>query len=368
MLKLLILLGVSMCLAYCSQKGILSIALTSKKKLDIPLITMITMLSLFIGLRRNYNDTYLYRRHYAIAPAVSEYLETDPEFTDNPLFYLTQSIFRHHVSENVNVFFLVIAFFSIASIVCFIRKHSNNFPFSMLIFFSVGLFVDFMGAMKQTLAIAVLTYAVTALMDKKYIKFYAIVLIATLFHAYAIFFVILPLFTKTPWTLFTYITIFGFVFILMTFESSLSAFLSAADSMGKDIAAEEIYDNTGINPLRLAVFAIPPLLSFFFQDNLNDSYTTPKSILMNLSLLSFLVMSLGIFMAANMFGRCAGYFEIGSIIMLPWIIKQVFEERTAKLISIFAGIAYIGFFIYDNSGFSSGYSAISVIDFVKTLI
>ena len=60
MLKLMILLAVSMCLAFCSQKGILVIPVAGRFKIDIPLIVMIVMLSLFTGLRTQFNDTPLY--------------------------------------------------------------------------------------------------------------------------------------------------------------------------------------------------------------------------------------------------------------------------------------------------------------------
>jgi hypothetical protein len=51
---------------------------------------------------------------------------------------------------------------------------------------------------------------------------------------------------------------------------------------------------------------------------------------------------------ANMFGRMAHYFEIGSICMLPWILDKVLEKRSYQLVSIMAVIGYFGFFAYAN--------------------
>ncbi len=367
MVKLLMLFGISVCLAYCSQKEILKVRLFDRINIDIPLVIMFVMLTLFCGLRTVYNDTWLYNKMFREAPTLTEFLKTDPGFTDNPLFYGFRNFFKYNIIDNCHVFNLLVSAFTNFSFLRIIKKYSVNFAFSIIVFFGVNLYVDTLGGAKQALAVAVLTYAIEALINKRYIVFSIIVYLAVLIHPYAIFCVILPIFVNKPWTIVTYLTIFGFVFILLTFESSLDVFLSAAESAGKDVAEEEIYDNTGINPLRLLVFAIPTILSFLFHENLDSSYEKDKNIFMNMSILSFLVMSLGIFMAANMFGRSAMYFELGSIILLPWIINQIFDKRTANLVYIIAAVCYVGFFIYDNSGFATDYRALTFVEFIKTL-
>lgn len=368
MIKLLILFGVSMCLAYCSQNKILVFPLTQKHKLDIPFILLVIILSLFCGLRTDYNDTYLYISSFNSCKTLKAYLDSSPSLTENPLFYAYQCFFRYSISSNANAFLLSIAFFSLASTLRFIRKYSENFVFSTLLFFSLGLYVFHLAAMKQCIAIAILTYAIDALVDKKYIKYFILVFIAILFHTYAIFFVILPIFTHKPWSIMTYVTISGVIVVLLSFQSFITSFLSAAESTGKNLSPETVIDNVGINPFRLMVFAVPPILSFVFQEYLSDFYDRKNNIIMNMSILSFLIMSLGIFSSANLFGRSAIYFELGSIIILPSIIKCIFEKKTSKFISVLASLGYIGFFAYSVIGFASEYKAIGLLEFLQDII
>ena len=59
MTKLVTLLIVSLFLAYLSEKNVLVIRF-SGKYIDVALVLLITVLSLFCGLRTEYNDTEAY--------------------------------------------------------------------------------------------------------------------------------------------------------------------------------------------------------------------------------------------------------------------------------------------------------------------
>lgn len=367
MSEILPILFICIILAYCSQNRLFCVRISEKKTLDLPLVIIIVTLVLFCGLRTNFNDTYLYIHTFKNAQPLTEFLKSEPEIVENPLFYSLVCIFRNNISDNYHLFLLAISVFTNTSIILFIRKFSTNFTLSITIYFSIGLYYDTLGAMKQTLAIAILTYAIRALIKKKYIVFYLIVFIAMLFHTYAIFFAILPLFTRKPWTLFTYITIVSVILLMFSFQSTLDMIMSAAEETGKHISSEELLDNIGINPFRLAVFAVPPLLSFIFQTQLEDKYTREMSVLMNMSIISFLVMFMGIFTAANLFGRCSGYFEIGAIIAVPWLLDKIFEERSVQIASIIVGFCYLAFFNFLSQGFDAEYSYITFSQFIQTL-
>ncbi len=367
MSDLLILLGISLVLAYCSERKILTLSVTKHFSVDLALTALIVMLSLVCGLRTAYNDTSTYIGFFNGAPTLEEYWADSPDLFGNPLFYWFQSFFHHHISNNYHLFFLVIAFYTVSSFVDFIRRYSENFVFSILLFFTLGLYISNFAAMKQCLAMATLTYAIPKLLDKKYIQFYLIVFVATLWHAYAIMFVILPIFMSKPWTLVTYITIAAVIFVLATFESTISGFLERAEDIGKEISESEVFDTASINLFRLAVFGVPPLLSFLFKGTVNDGISSQKSLMINLSILSFLIMCLGLASAGNLFGRSAIYFEIGTIIILPWIIDRLFTKASARLVFQIATICYLAFFLYDTRAFVAEYRAIGFMDFLRML-
>ncbi len=367
MLEIVPILLISLVLAYCSENGYFVAEITQNRKIDFPLLILIIFTGFFCGLRIDFNDTYLYIAMFEDAPTLSDYWSTNPEWSDNPLFYAWQSFFRHSISDNYHLYLTVIAFFTNTSFILFIKRHSSNFLFSILIYFSIEMFTDNMGMMKQCIAMAILTYALEALFKKRYLLFYLIVCFAILWHTYAIFFIILPFFRNRPWTAFTYVAVVSVIILLLSFESTITMLQSAAEETGKNLSDEELLDNNGVNLFRLAVFSIPPILSFFFQDRLNRSYDEKKSLIMNISILSFLIMCMGLFTAANLFSRGATYFEIGSIVILPWILDEIFEKKSARFVSIIAGICYLALFVFMMQGFDYNYASIGIGEFFISL-
>ena len=161
--------------------------------------------------------------------------------------------------------------------------------------------------------------------------------------------------------------IIAVVFVVFTFESTITSFLEFTEDTSREISEEYILDSAGINLFRLAVYAVPPLVSFIFQELLNDNYTHTQNILMNVGILSFLVMALGLTGGANFFGRAAVYFVLGTICILPWLVKQIFSEESKAVGTTIVGSAYIVFFLYSVLDFSSQYRAISFDVFLSSL-
>ena len=87
-----------------------------------------------------------------------------------------------------------------------------------------------------------------------------------------------------------------------------------------------------------------------------------------MSIISFMFMLLASIDGANMFGRMARYFEVGTIYMFPWIIRHLFERNSQKAVVP----AYLGAFgifaAYQYMGFDSAYSSITLLDFLQSLI
>lgn len=332
-------------------------------------LVMLVPLILMCGLRTAYNDTATYITGFNNAPTVSEFLGNPDNLNiwGNPLFYSGQSFFKQYISDNYHVFFMVIAIFTVSSFVYFIKKYSENFTFSMLMFFAIGLYLMNFAAVKQCLAMAVLTFAVPQLLKGRYVRFYLLLCIAVLFHSYAILFVILPVFLAKPWSKITYLTIIIVLGVLFTFQSTITSILDYAEKLGKSISEEEVFNTASINVLRLAVYAVPPAVSFVFKKYLEPYMNRTIYLLSNMSIFSFLIMLLGTVSAGNLFARCAIYFEIGTICIFPWMIKRIFESRSQKIVLIVAGVFYFLFFMYDNTGFANSYRAISFIQFLLAI-
>lgn len=91
-------------------------------------------------------------------------------------------------------------------------------------------------------------------------------------------------------------------------------------------------------------------------------------ILLHMSIVSFMFMLLASINGANMFGRMARYFEVGTVYMFPWIIRHLFVSDSQKIVvPVYVG-AFGIFAAYQYMGFDLEYSSISLWKFFSSLI
>ena len=312
-----------------------------------------------------YNDTMNYIRGFNQAPGLKDFL-SDPKNLDpfkNPLFYAYQS-FLKDLTKNPQIFIFITSFFCQACFLAFIKRYSTNFTFSIFIYFAMGTFSLTMAAVKQVMAMAILTLAIPLLEKKKWLQYYLLVILAMLIHTYAIAFAMLPLFVTRPWKIFTYVFVFLTVILMMNFKEVVTEFLNQADELGKTIADYEVFNNNTVNIFRVVVYAVAPLISFLFQRWIFRRTSIEHHVLVHMSIISFAFMVMGTQSGANMFGRMANYFELSTVCVLPWMLKQIFNERSYRLVSAIAIVCFLGFFIYANGingSFDQGYRATSIL-------
>ena len=339
----------------------------------VPFIMLVLTLALPAILRTRYNDTVAYiRGFYNSRPFPAALLQEDYLHPlQNPLFRVYESLI-HTFTDNHTIFFLFPALFVQYSYVRFIRRHSPSFLVGIGLYIFLGSYVFSLAAMKQTIAMAILLYAVDALIDRKIIRFYLIVFVAFLFHTYALVFVILPLFAVRPWSPRTLVLLLGAAFVMMNFNTVLEGFMDLANESGKNVSSDEIIGVAGINPIRVAVYSIPPLFALLFRRYLfDDKHDREHNIIINMSFITVSIMSIGLVNAANMFGRMGQYFEFGLICGLPWMLTKPFDKQSERLVSLIAILCFAGYFCYANLiqiNFDDNYTRITIAQFLQTIM
>lgn len=365
MIKITALLIVCVALAWASEVNTSQILGRNGRYLireDPAFVLLVAVLLLFTGLRTEYNDTWTYIRSFEQDQGVQAFL-ADPENLNpfkNLLFYFLQSVLREFTDEGQVLIFLASAFTQFCFLL-FFKRYSRRFTFTVFLYFALGTFDVSLGALKQTLAMAILTLGFPYLEQNKLIRYYLIVLIAMMFHTYAICFAVLPLFTRRPWTTFTFLFIGGVTFVLMNFQSVITEFMEQANALGKTLEAYEVLDSYTVNLFRVAVYMVTPLFSLVFARWLNHSSTRLDHILIHMSIISMAFMLMGTQAGANMFARMAHYFEIGTLCCLPGMIDKPFEKMSARFIYAFAITAFLGFFAYANQGFDEEFKALGLL-------
>ena len=373
MIQLYILLSLCLLLAWFSEnkeKHCLHNALQYRLRQDWAYCGLVVVLTLFAGLRTSYNDTGNYLSLFQTAPGLRHFLE-DPNNLNpfrNPLFYAYQALIRSTLNNGQ---FLVFST-SVFTQICFIRvfkRYSSSFTFSIFIYITLGTFVFSMAAIKQVVAMAILTLAFPYLERRQYIPFFLLVLLAMLFHTYALTFIFLPLFSDRPWKPFTFLFIGITFMILINFQDAFTSFMDQANDLGKVLSEEEIFDDHSVNVFRLLVYMVVPAMTLIFQRWLFLDSSSMDHVLVHMSIISMAFMILGTESGANMFGRMATYFELGTICCLPWALDKIFDKPSARIIRRFAVVCFLGYFTYAygvSLDFGADYRAMTLWQFLAS--
>ena len=344
----------------------------SRCRTDIFMLIVIGWMASFMFLRTSYNDTYHYRLVFQDAGTVSEFLAQwqFKDWTGNPLSSLYRNLVRQF-TDNHHIYFFFPSILSMTAVVRLCKRYSVNPAFSLLIFFSLGTYLLYMAALKQCFAVFILVTALPYAIEKKYVRFYALLAVAILFHTHALMFAIVPLLTGKPWGKWTWFLLGLTLFSMVTFNSTLGALMRQAESIGIDISEGELFDGHSINPLRVAVYWVPVLMALIFRENLFRDSTRTENLFVNMTIVGAFILTIGLVQAANLFARMAGYFELAMIIALPWMIKKLFDNWSSQFVTICASVLYFGYFWYENAinrGFEYDYAAITLGQFVLKLI
>lgn len=371
MTKLLVVFAAALVLAYLSEQNTKATVAAGRRYVaykDWAYVLLVTILVLFAGLRTSYNDTLNYITFYQSIPTISEFLSDADNLNPfkNPLFYFYESVLKT-CGCDAQILIFTTAAVSQIGLILFIKRYSTNFVFSIFIYFTLGTFVFTLAAIKQVVAMAIAAFALPYLEQKKWGRYYLIVLVAALIHTYAIAFSVLPFFAAKPWRSFTFIFIFLMVILMMNFEEAITAFMEQANDLGKTLAEYEIFDNHQVNIFRLAVYAVTPLISLVLQKWVLKGSTVKENVLIHMSIISLAFMAMGTQTGANMFGRMGTYFELGTICCLPQMLSDAFDKRSCRLVTGIAAVCFLGYFTYANAiniDFGQEYQSISIWQFL----
>jgi len=335
-----------------------------RNKADLFMLIAIIWMVFFSALRTSYNDTGTYITHFLNSESLQEYFARDGlwDLTGNPLHELYRDFIRSFTT-NYHIYFFFPALLNTLAVVKLCKRYSASFTFSMYLFIAAGTYVTFIAALKQSMAVPVLVLAIPYAIDKKYVRFYLLVFLAVLFHTHAFLFALLPLLFFKPWGKMTWFFGALAVFAMVTYDSTLGTFMESAQSIGVNVAEVEVFDGHSINAIRVGVYAVVPALALIFRRRLFDDSSRSERLFVNMSIMAFFILSIGLVEGANLYARMASYFEIGTLISLPWIISKVFVSKSRKVILALAMSLFFGFFLYEfgvAKVFNSDYRAISI--------
>lgn len=302
-------------------------------------------LCLFAGLRTSYNDTYAYIADFANTPQdLSSLFDAEFSLSGVYLFRIWGFLIYHLISKNVHVYLFLSAAVLVCPAVRLIEKHSSNFTFSMMLFMFGGMYLFSLAGLKQAMATGVILIGLPHLWKKEYTKYYLYCILALGFHAYSLFFLIVPLLGQEIFNRRTVIFCVSIV-LLGVLLSYLSGIISTLiEFLGKDVSEETIQSGS-VNILRAVVFVVPLVLTIMARKKLTD-ISDEEKVFIKLAILSAVFMILALFGNPILFGRIPQYFLIGTVVVIPMLISKVFEEKERTMILTIAALCYILYGLY----------------------
>lgn len=338
---------------------------------------MAVVMILFVGLRTRYNDTGTYRYGYEMMNPVGSVIDsvTNWALGANPGFELVNGILKM-LGVSTQGFLLLYAAVTNGIYLWFLRKYSNNIWLTIFLFIAIGCFTFTLAAIKQCVAVAFCLLGVDQLLDKRtdnpYFYFVMWVVIASFFHPYALMFLAVPFLMFRPWRKKTYWTlaVFGAAGLMLQFL--FSTIVDVTTILGEEYDVSS-FSGEGVNPFRLAVCAVPILLSFVARKliaQMDEKRERMYFLFTNLSILNAEIMFVALFGTANYFARLANYFLIFQALSIPWLF-QFFEKRSRKLLTVTAVICYCCYFVYDNAInklFDADYASVSLLEYLRSLL
>lgn len=334
---------------------------------------LMALLICYGGFRGQYNDTWTYRDVYTYItypfPEAWDYIPT--QIGESPAYVFLNSFLKTYDVE-VHLYLFFYFFWTLLFFMQFIKRYSSGFALTIFFFFTTGCYQFNMAAMKQVLATAICLAAFPLALKKDWkfrLLYVAFVLLATLFHAYSLMYLVVLFLNFKPWTKGTYILLVALVLGGFFFQPLLGTVIDITTAIGENYTVEAL-SGEGISILRLCVSWVPILLSFVYRRILFLDCKTHERIIFHLTLIYAGIQFVGLFGTALYFGRLSYYFCVMPCISLSWMLRKIstYCPKNGRVLTICAIIGYIVFFYFSNTletNYNESYAAISFKQFMK---
>lgn len=302
------------------------------------------------GYRGSYIDTSTYVRHfYYSASSLSEIpdlIATEDDWG----FYSFIVVLKAMGVQNYETFFLILATLHILCMVYIFRRHSSDMWVSFFVFIASTDYMSWMqNGIRQFTAVCITFAAFELLVRRKYVWFTIVTLIASTFHGSALlmlpfaYVMVGPALNRK-----TYLMIAA-VALMIPFVDSFTPILEQllSDTQYNDVVTGDIWANDdGTNMIRVLVYSVPALVALFGHRYIRGSKDHAVNMCINASLVTMAVYLVSSVTSGVYIGRIPIYTTLHGYTVLPWLIDQIFEKMSARLIKLLLVAFYLLFFYY----------------------
>lgn len=252
-------------------------------------------------------------------------------------FFWSIASFIGMFTTNVVIVYFVYAIIIIVCCVYFIRRYSIDFSLSIFLYIATLDYFSAFNGIRQWTAASIIYASFPLLVDRKFVKYFIIILIAYHFHNSAIFMIPISIFACTkPNTRLNNLMLFGIVGICLFFPGLINAVLSSAVTENYQHYLQLSSSDDGVNVLRVLVLAIPVIISRFYYKYLYKDQNEKKLLdyLINMSTVGFLIMLLAT--RNTVLARIGMYTSLYNTLLIPYFLRLFSRDskRIGKIIII----------------------------------
>lgn len=276
--------------------------------------------------------------------------------------FLVLTVLLKKFTSDYNVWFTIIAVISGICVMIPLYKYSSNFGVSAFLFMASCQFSWMFNGMRQFLVASIIFACTGLVLRKKFIPYAIIVCLLSTIHTSAL--ILIPMYfivTGEPWNKRTMLFV-GAIILAILFTSKFTGMLEDVventDYATSMVEFKETDDGTSI--MRIAVESVPVIIAFVYRNRIKDKLTPIIKLSINMSLVSSgLYIISKIARSGIMLGRLPIYFSMYNLILLPWLIKNIFNKEEKRLVYYLMIILYLAFFYYqmmiawDGFGYAS---------------
>lgn len=304
----------------------------------------------FAGARSYVADTTVYIQMFKDYPILKN--AHDIIFDSSarePGFRLFTILIKTYISDNYTVWLSIIAVISGICVMIPLYKYSCNFGVSAFLFMASCQFTWMFNGMRQFLVAAIIFSCTGLILKNKTLLYIIIVCILSTIHKSA--FILIPMYfiaQGEPWDKRTLLFI-GCIVLAMVFTSKFTNLLTDVVEQTDYATSVNEFKNTddGTNVIRILVESLPVILAFVYKNKIKDKLTPIIKLSINMSLIaSGLYVISKIASSGILLGRLPIYFSMYNLILLPWLLKNIFEKREKDLIYYVMVVGYLAFFYY----------------------
>ena len=304
----------------------------------------------FAGMRTTVGDTTAYIKMFKDYPLFQN--AHDIIFDSSarePGFRLLSILIKTFISDNYNVWLSIIAIISGICVMFPLYKYSCNFGVSAFLFMASCQFSWMFNGMRQFLVAAIVFSCTGLILKNKTLLYIIIVCILSTIHKSALILIPMYFIAKgEPWNKRTMLFI-GCIVLAMLFTSKFTNLLTDVVEQTDYATSVEEFRNTddGTSIIRILVESIPIILAFIYRNRIKGKLTPIVKLSINMSLIaSGLYVISKIASSGILLGRLPIYFSMYNLILLPWLLRNIFDKKEKDLVYYIMIICYFFFFYY----------------------